>query len=707
MMLAFSSIRLVVLAILSADPQRPVHFDTEIIPVLTRAGCNAGACHGAAAGRGGFRLSLLGADPAADHESIVHQFEGRRVHPVDPELSLLLRKPTGGLDHGGDVVLREDGPGFERIMSWIRAGSPRGAPRTLTAFEVMKEASIGDELPVEVPLRAVASFDGGPPEDVTRWTLWTSTDPSAVRVESDHVVKLSRPGQHVLIGRFLDRVVAVRFSVPLPAEPVDLTAEPRNGFIDDEVLRVLSELRLPVSPPASDAVWLRRVSLDLTGRLPAPERTEAFLADASSEKRGRMVETLLQDDGFADFWTWRLAKLLRLHSLPNEPESLRAYSVWLRGEIVRGAGLDSLARQLLTATGDSHVVGPANFGRMVGDARGHAELFSRFFLGSRMGCANCHNHPLDRWTQDDYHGLAAAFAKLDRGRQVRWLPRGEVTNLRTNEPAVPRIPGVRDLAAGDDPPRELTSWLFEEEPRLFARATVNRLWRGMFGRGLVEPTDDLRDTNPATHPELLDQLADDFIANGYDIRQTLRRIALSETYGRGEAVLPGNVADDRFYSRAYSRPLEPEVLMDAIADVTGVADSFPGSGFGRAIEIVDPLVPVTALDLLGRCPSAGGCDEGMAGTGGLPAQLHLLNGDLINRKLISDEGRLGQRIAEGRSDREIVAEFHLLGLGRQPTDAELTAWCERLATGDVRQRRLRLEDFVWSLLNSRSFRDNH
>jgi hypothetical protein len=701
---------LLFLTLLTDAPARPVDFATEIVPVLTKAGCNAGACHGAAAGRGGFHLSLLGADAASDYDAIVQAFEGRRINLARPESSLLLLKPTGQMNHGGNAPLTEGGPGATRLLEWIQSGAPRGLSRRLTKFDVAPIRQVCDAAPAEFALQATAHFDSGPAEDVTRWTVFTSSDPAAVEIDSERsVTRVLRRGQHVVIARFLDRVVPIQFVVPLADAPVDLSHEPRANFIDDGVLQTLELLRVPVSPRADDAAFLRRVCLDLTGRLPEPAEIREFLADSSSDKRARLVDRLLSSDAFADYWTLRLARLLQFHSLPNEKEGVRAYAGWLRKEIAAGTPFNEIGRQLLTATGDSHVVGPANFGRMVGDARAQAELVGQFFMGMRLGCANCHNHPLDRWTQDDYHGLAAVFAKLERGRNVQLAARGAVTNLRTGEPAVPRVPGERYLTADGDPRLDVARWLTDSDNRYFARATVNRLWRAMFGRGLVEPTDDLRETNPATHPDLLDRLAGDFAEQGYDIRRTLRLIANSTTYSRSDAVLAGNRHDDRFYSRAYGRSLLPEVLADAIADVTGVADSYSGHPLGtRAVTLVDPLSPAPSLDILGRCSRAAGCDENAAEGGGLPTQLHLLNGELVNRKLTDPQGRLHRLAAAGKTDAEIITEFHLRALGQEPAAADLSRWCEKIAVGDAEDRRIeRLEDFVWSLLNSRKFMENH
>ncbi len=698
----------ILIAALATEPVRSIHFDSEIIPLLTKSGCNSGACHGAAAGRGDFHLSLLGANPAADYEAIVQEFEGRRVNLARPELSLILAKPTGQLDHGGDVVLDDDGMGAQRLIEWIQAGAQRGEPQKLKNFAVSPRRHISIQFPDVVRLQVMAQFADRAPEDVTAWTVFTSSDSDAVEISSEFVAKLKRRGQHTVIARFLDRVVPIQFNVPWSEYEVDLDGEFRVNFVDDEILRVLSEMRIPVSKSVLDAAWLRRVSLDLTGRLPELAATDEFLADASSSKWSRTVTTLLSSDAFAEYWTLRFAKLLRLHSLPNDKDGVQAYADWLRREIENGTGWNALARQMLIATGDSHVVGPANFARMVSDPRDHAELVGQFFLGMRLGCANCHNHPLDKWTQDDYHGLAAVFASLERGREVRFTSRGAVTNLRTHEPAIPRIPGERYMPDAGDHREEVAAWLTTGDQRYFAKAMVNRLWQAMFGRGFVEPTDDLRETNPPTHPELLERLAEDFIANGYNIRHTLQLIALSSTYRRSEAMVNGNERDDRFYSHAYYRPLLAEVLVDAISDVTGVADIYDKKPFGtRAVSLVDSLAPAPSLDILGRCTIAKGCEESGASSGGLPAQLHLLNGELINRKIANSQGRLQKLLIAGRTDEQIVDEFFQRALGRKPSFDELYRWRDRVADENADERQRKLEDFVWSLLSSRPFMCNH
>ena len=699
---------LLLLSVVGAEPTRPVDFDSEVVPVLTKAGCNAGSCHGAAAGRGGFHLSLFGSDAAADREAIVEELEGRRVNFTRPNESLVLTKPTGILKHGGGERLDIDGEGARRLRDWITAGANRSPkPRRLTSFEIQPGNTIVKQIGAEVALVATARFDAGPAENVTAWTVFTSTDTSAVEVTGRGKATIRRRGQHVVIARFLDRVVPIRLTLPFSDTAIDLAKEPRASFIDDEVLKTLEVLRIPVSPRADDAAFLRRIRLDLTGRLPTPEEVALFLKDSSNEKRTKRIDALLTSDEFVDYWTFKLANLVRNRPQPAEVEGMRAFHGWLRDSLKHSTPFDKLARDALTAVGDSHIDGAAYFPRLSGDARGQAEHVSEVFLGVRLQCANCHNHPLDRWSQDDYHGLAAIFAKLERGRIVKVGTRGAITNPRTGDPAVPRIPGTKYLDTGSDGREAFAAWLTAKDNPFFARAIVNRLWKAMFGTGLVEPVDDLRETNPATHPELLERLAADFVKHGYSIRHTLRLIAGSHAYGRSGDNLPTNKDDERFYSHANRRPLEAAVLADSLADVTGVTDKFGEEPVGtRAISLINPLTPSRTLDVLGRCSRQVSCESATT-SGGVPAMLHRLNGELINRKIELKEGRLHRLISAGKSTEEILAEFYIRALGRSLTDAELQYWKRQTEKVKNEDRTAFLEDAVWGILNSREFWSNH
>lgn len=681
-----------------------IDFETEILPVLTRAGCNAGACHGAAVGRGGFRLSLFGADPSRDHDTIVRELEGRRVDLARPDESLVLAKPSGLIDHEGGVRLKRGGPGFDRLRDWLRQGAPRGGGRRLEGFEVLPKDSIVAVAGASVPLTASAQFSDGSREDVSQWTVFVSVDAIAVALEKAEA-RVNRPGRHVVLARFLDRVVPVTFTLPIGERPVDLSEARRVNFIDDEILGTLGTLRLNPAPPADDATFLRRVRLDLTGRLPSPEEVRAFLAEPNREQR---VDRLIESPEFADYWAYRLAELFRLGATGQDAEGAGALRDWLRDRIARGSPFPEMARDLLTATGDPRLFGPAHFYKVVGDPRSQAEYAAQVFLGARVQCANCHNHPLDRWTQDDYHGLAALFARVERRADglIRLSGEGVVTHPATGEPARPRIPGTRDLRPEEfaDGRVPLADWLGEPSNPLLSRAIVNRLWRALMGRGLVEPADDLRATNPATHPSLLDRLATDFVEHGSDLRHTIRRIATSASYGRSSASGP----DDRFYSHALERPLPVEVLADALADVTGVAGLFSGQPEGiRSIALVGPQVASESLDVLGRCQRTSGCEVADGAGGGLPSALHRLNGLVVNRRLTDPNGRLRRALASGLAEREILNDFTFRALGRNPTAAEGAFWDQQFAGQSATAGAAMLEDAIWALLNGSEFLTNH
>lgn len=694
----------------AGNGETTVDFDNQIIPVLTKAGCNTGACHGAAVGRGGFRLSLFGLDPEFDYRSIALELEGRRVNLAHPDESLVVLKSTESIEHGGESPLEYDGAGANLLQRWVREGALRVQKQPLAQFYVSPKSHSADRVGANLQLKATAQFTGGSTVDVTQWTVFTPEDTTAVDVDPETAAaKLLRPGRHIILARFLDRVVPIEIVVPLSEEVVDLSNEPRWNFVDDFVLELLSTLRLPVSPAADDATFLRRATLDLTGRLPSADMQRTYLTRRSTRKRVELIDQLLNSNEFNEYWTLQLAKLLRIRSQPGDAQGSLAYHKWLKKQISDGVPYDQFAREILMAAGDTHQIGPANFYRTVGGAREQAEFTSELFMGNRLRCANCHNHPLDHWTQDDYHGLAAIFAKLERGRVIAVTSRGEVIHPRTGEAAIPRIPGQGFLESSGDGREALATWLTDPANPYFAKAVVNRLWKAMMGRGLVEPTDDLRATNPATHPALLDRLAEDFVQHNYDLRHTLRRIAVSTTYSRSARTLPDNRADDRYHSHALTRPLQPEVLADAISDVTGIADQYgdqpPGT---RAVTLFDSRISSQALDILGRCSREESCEAGNETAGGMTRKLHLFNGPLLNRRISDPQGRLAKLIASGKTSDEIVDEFYRRALGRRPMQKEQEFWSRHLAPAiSPRQQQDVLEDFAWSLLTCREFVTNH
>ena len=699
----------------------------------------AGACHGAAIGRGGFRLSLYGGDPEFDHQTIVRELEGRRVNLAKPAESLIILKPAEYLEHGGGAVFDPEGESVKLLQDWIAQGARLDQTRLLDRLEITSQQHLASKLNEPIPLRAVAHYRDKSRRDVTRWTIFAPEDASAVIVEDGDgdrpaSARLQRRGRHLVIARYLGQVVPLELMLPFndandgqqtATIQSQLDAATRRNFIDDEVLAKLQALRLPPSPDVDDATFLRRVTLDLTGRLPTLETLEQWLNESphannsaerkpgkgkSGSRREAWVTRLMQSEAFNEFWTMELAQLFRVGANANrggDKAAMLAYHQWLGSQVRADASYQELARALLLALGNSHSHGPANFYRTVAGPREQAELVAELFMASRLRCANCHNHPLDRWTQDDYHGLAAIFARVEPGLEVRIKETGNVIHPRTQEFAQRRIPGERFLpAAANDPRAEFTEWLVHADNPYFAKSIVNRLWQRLMGRGLVEPVNDFRDTNPATHPALLEKLADDFVAHGYSLRHTLKTIAASAAYARSAKATALNQHDDRFYSHARWRPLPPEVLADAISDVLDVPDRYGEQPEGaRAVTLVSPYTPSRALDVLGRCSRAESCESGGPRVGGLAQTLHLLNGELLNRRLDSKHSRLARLQARQAPPAEIIGTFYQVALSREPTAQEQRHWKSQFDASS--QHKEFWEDFLWGLLSCQEFVTNH
>ncbi len=697
-----------------------VDFENDLIPIFTKFGCNAGACHGSAAGRGEFKLSLFGGNPQADYKSIVRQLAGRRINLMHPEQSLVILKPTAQISHGGGQVLDENGEAARILRNWIQQGASYETLRQLERIEISPQKQVITNLESPIQLQAKAFFSDATSEDVTRWTVFTPEDTSAIEIdESTAIAKLNRPGRQIILARYLTEVVPIELIAPLNNAKIQNNqntveeSQPTTSadtIIDNEVHKLLSILKLPTSDTIDDVTFLRRVTLDLTGRIPTTDAVKAYTADASRKKRENLVDKLLESNEFNEYWTLQFAKLLRIGAKERNTQGADVYHQWLSNQIRKGVGYDKIARSVILATGDSHEIGPANFYRTVNGPREQAEFMSELFMGVRLRCANCHNHPLDKWTQDDYHGLTAIFAKIEDEQVVKVKPSAEVIHPATREKAIPRIPGEEYLPLDiSDGRGELVEWLTNTDNPYFAKAIVNRLWKAMMGRGLVEPVDDFRSTNPATHPELLTALAEDFVKHGYEMRRTLRLIALSDAYARSSYALPENRSDDRFYSHTVKKPLSPEVLADAISDVLGVPDSYGNEPIGtRAISLVNPNTESDALDILGRCSRETSCENSDEAIDGLQRKLHLFNGDLLNARIGVKDSRLDKLLTQNKSARDIVTDFYIAALSRYPTDSDIAFWEQHIDFNtSAESQQAVLEDMVWSLLTCNEFVMNH
>lgn len=690
-----------------------VDFKNDLIPMFTKLGCNAGKCHGSAIGRGDFKLSLYGGSPKSDYEEIVRKMGGRRVNLTAPESSLIFMKPAEFVEHSGGTIIDDDDNNARLLLKWIEQGAKYVENKKLKHVEVTPTRFVATKVGEQTPLKVVAHYDDGSTRDVTSLTQFVADDTSAVIVNSSEATaKVARPGRHIVIARYSTEVIPIEMVVPVADSVVDLSSKPRNNYVDKEIFNSLSELRLPVSPPVDDPTFLRRITLDLTGQLPE------YKSETHSGRLNReaVVDALLASEEFVDYYTLKLAKLLRVQSkidknkVTTTPEAARAFHDWLAKQLRVGTGYNEMARKIITATGDSSQYGPATFFTLVEDPRLQTEFVTEVFMGSRMKCANCHNHPLDKWTQDDFHGLTAMFSKLTRSQVIRLNPIGKNIHPNTGEAALMKIPGGDFLPKDTNDGREaFADWLTARENPYFAKAIVNRLWKSLMGRGLVEPVDDFRSTNPATHPALLNQLADDFIENGYDIRHALKVIAMSSAYARSSIPVEGNQTDNRFYSHMVHKPLEPEVLADAISDVLGVVaqygDEAPGT---RAVELRDGAIRSDALDILGRCNRTNSCEGAPSPTGPLAQKLHLFNGELLNSRIGAEGARLDKLIKSDSTPLEIAREFYQVALNRQPNKQEIKFLSQLF--DDIKtsaHQRECLEDFVWSIVTCKEFVTNH
>ena len=547
---------------------------------------------------------------------------------------------------------------------------------------------------------------------MTRLTTFEPEDASAVTIDFvTSEARVLRRGRHIIIARYLNHVHPVELVYPLSDDQSFDNAPASYGVIDREIHRLLATLRIRPAAPAEDTSFLRRVTLDLTGRLPTLAELKAFESDRSPDRRDRVIDRLLNSDAFTLYWTYRLAKLLRVSSHIDDRLAVRAYVTWLHDQVAKDVGFDHIAESVLTTLGDTHAVGPASFHRTMRGPRERAEFASELFMANRLRCANCHNHPLDHWTRDDYHGLAAVFAKVHSGRMVREDINGSVVHPGTGETARPRLPGHRFLESSEAPLVQFAEWLTTPNNPHFSKAIVNRLWRLVMGRGLVEPVDDMRATNPATHPELLGQLAEDFVQRGFRIRSLLRQIVVSDAYSRDWRAHPQTSLDDRYYSHTIRRPLEAEVLADAISDVLQVSQQYGEEPLGtRAVAFHDPSMPSAPLEVLGRCSNRDSCEstDTVSGQGSITRSLHLFNGELLNRRLADDSGRLARLLQTDATDVEIIDEFYRAALTRSPNQDELDYWMQQMDhQGESVKRRNQLEDFLWALMTCREFVFNH
>lgn len=719
----------------TAEP-RAWQFDAHVQSVLTRAGCNSGACHGALAGKGGFRLSLRAYDSITDHFTITRQDRGRRIEPADPGRSLLLAKPTTLIPHKGGLRLQEGSADYRLLAEWIAGGAvgPQPADAKLLSVEVLPSAiELAKNDSQQLIVRA--TYSDGRTDDVTHWAKFNSANEAVLRVDENGRVQVVGNGKGAVVASFSSRVAISSVVVPYentlsPAAYVDF--QPRN-LIDTALQAEWQALRLAPSAKCDDATFLRRAYLDTTGTLPTVAQVKAFLGDNRSDRRDRVIEELLSSDAFVDYWSYKWSDLLLVNGTLLRPEAVASFYKWIRQNVEKNTPWDEFCKQIVLARGESMTDGATNFYAIHQDPESLTENTCQAFMGLSIGCAKCHNHPLEKWTNDQYYSMANLYARVrakgwggdsrsgDGQRTLLVLDRGDLIQPSRGKPQIPSALDAQpiDINATGDRREALAEWLTSPENPYFSRAIVNRVWANFMGLGLVESVDDLRVSNPACSERLLSELAKFAADNRYDLKAVMRLILQSQTYQRSAESIPANADDNRFYCRYYPRRLMAEVLHDAIVTVTGVPTKFteiefPGSDKSptkdypegtRSLELHDSAVANYFLKTFGRHQRRITCDCERSDQPTVIQVLHLSNGTTINEKLSSPESIVGRWIKENLPLEEVVDQAYLATLSRAPSADERSKMLALVADADKENvtRRESFEDVLWSLMTSPEF----
>jgi hypothetical protein len=707
-------------------------FRNHVIPMLTKIGCNSGACHGALAGKGGFKLSLRGYAPEIDYFVLTRQAGGRRVDRVEPAQSLVLRKPTMTVNHGGGLKIELGSQDFQVLADWIASGAPgpdKRDPRIQRLEVFPTEAVLKPKDKLQVLVRAW--YSDGHAEDVTRLAKYSSNEDLVAGVDQEGKVRVAGHGEAAITVWYSNLVAASRIVSPL-ANKVDakvFAATPRQNYIDDLVLKKLESLHIVPSPVCNDGEFIRRAYLDAAGILPTPEEVKKFLADSSSDKRKRLIDSLLERPEFVDYWAYKWSDLLLVSTRRLPQAEMWAFYQFIRERVADNKPWDQFAREVLTASGNTLQKGAANYFVLHQDVTDLTEATSVAFMGMSITCSRCHNHPLEKWTQDQYWEMANLFSRValkngDRGATVvQSEPTGEVFHPRRGIAMLPTPLDGKPLPADSklDRRQYFADWLTAPENPFFAKALVNRVWRNFLGRGLVEAEDDLRQTNPPTNDELLNALAKDFVDHHYDIKHLIRTIMNSATYQRSSNPLPENAGDDRFYSHYLVRRLSAEVILDMYSQVTGVPTPFKNVYSGvegglaptenypegtRALQLPDSRVASSFLDSFGRPERIQTCSCERQQDSSVSQALHINNGQTLNDKLRAKNSRIEQWLQEKIGDEEAIRRLFLLALCREPTKQELGKFKSLLADATKEKnagRREILEDLFWAVLSGKEF----
>ncbi len=698
-----------------ADAPPPPSFNADVMPVLTKIGCNGGSCHGALNGQSGFKLSLFGYEPAEDYEMIVHKHDGRRVNLKEPEKSLILLKPTFQVPHGGGQVLKKDSPEFRALLTWLKDGARRVPEneKRIVALRVTPPESVLFGKDARRQLLVTARYSDGTERDITRTAKFQSNDDSIAKVSPEGVLTAERGGETAIVVRAPGIAGGAKVDVVLQARDVPAVAS--NNFIDDYVFAKLKTLELPPSGLADDATFLRRAYLDIIGLIPTSDEARAFLTDKDPDKRAKLVDRLLERPEYADFWALYWGDHLNNTKQLLYNKGPYVFTRWLNRQFRRNTPYNQFVRELLTSSGNMYEAAATSYFPLMKKEQDLAAITSQVFLGVSIECARCHNHPLEKWTRDDFNGMAAFFSQVKykngagprNNERVLYVDfKRQFQNPDTKQVYWPKALDGPVLASQGEVDRreQLADWITSPQNPFFAKALVNRMWRNFMGRGLVEPVDDFRITNPPTNAPLLDALAKDFVEHGYDLHQLIRRITASRAYQLSAKPNDANRDDKMAYSRHYSRRLTAEQMLDSISQATGVTEQYtslyPGT---RAAQLPEPEIESYFLEVFDRPSRQLICERKQPPT--LNQALHLISGDTIQQKIEDPHGVLEKMLEAHRPPREAIEEMYLRTLSRYP-DAEEGAAAET-AIAKAPGEKQGMEDVFWALLNSKEFLYNH
>jgi hypothetical protein len=702
-----------------AASEPPISFRHEVMPVLTKAGCNAGSCHGYSLGKNGFKLSLRGSDPELDYPAISRQYSGRRLNFLQPEASLFLAKPLGQVPHEGGIRFRRDSLTHQILLTWIRQGAPSDLP---DPARVVGVRLVPDKLVLQPGqkhrLQLIADYNDGSQRDVTRLGIFAANNTQFAQVDDEGLVVAGDAGETAVVGRF-ERTFAGTGILVLPATTGFVaTPVPQGNLIDRHVIEKLNHLRITPSPLADDEVFLRRVYLDLIGLQPTPDEIRA---NKDPKMRDQVIDHLFRRPEFVDHWSLKWGDLLQNSRTTVSSQSVYLFREFLRNAVASNMHLDEFARRLLTARGGVSEDPASVYFAISKDTNDTIERATEVFCGIRLLCARCHAHPLENWTQKDYYGLGSFFTQVSTPADSRFpnapntkvvrlnLGAGPALNPRSGQPQAPKLLGGAEpkLSAGQDRRAVYADWLTSPKNPYFARGLVNRFWSYFFHRGIIEPVDDVRSTNPPINPALLDALTQDFIDHQFDVRHLMRRIVTSQTYQRSSIPTPSNRHDTLNFSHAVPRRVPAEALLDSLVQATGIPEAIGGAPGGfRAAQLPDGDVDSPFLKLFGKPQRMDACECERDNSSNMLQALHFINGQSILSRVQNPGGRPAQLLQQKLTDQNLVVEIYLWSLARHPSDGEMKISLEFFKSYGQRKAEA-VQDLMWALLNSKDFLLNH